>query len=143
MTFSITARIDAFGFSSYVRGVLEHADGWPSGPRDSIEPEQRAWLAALERARQQMVAIRRGRAPKPLPFDPEHEAKIAALRESGRLNADQELFLRLCGTKEVDRQSAMAQALGPLYGGIEVPSRRMLVRERRVQRFAQALLHPA
>ena len=143
MTFSITARIDACGFSSYLQGVLDHGDGWSPGPSDASESTQRALLVVLERARQQMVVIRAGRAQRPSPFGSEHEAKVAELRASGYLNADQELFLRLCGTEEVDRQAMMARALGPLYGGIEVPSRRMLVRERRIQGFAQALLRSA
>ena len=95
---------------------------------------QRAHLADLEGKRRLMLAIRRGYVPAPEAFNEERERKLDDLRAAGCLNADQELFLRLCGVDEVDRQHALCVSVGSLYAGIIVPSLRTLRDERRVQK---------
>lgn len=100
-----------------------------------LSGEQQRYLRDLEAKRRQMLAVRRGNAAAPEPFDAEREAKLRELRAAGRLNAAQELFLRLCGPAEVDRQHALLLFFGEVYAGIIVPSLRSLVHERRVQKL--------
>jgi hypothetical protein len=99
-----------------------------------LSAAQRAHLADLHAKRRLMLAIRHGRAPVPTLFDAERERKLDELRTAGHLNADQELFLRLCGAEVVDQQHAMCLAMGSLYGGIIAPSLRTLRVERQVQK---------
>lgn len=102
---------------------------------------QRAHLADLEAKRRRMVDIRRGRAIAPGPFDADRERKLGELRAAGRLDADQELFLRLCGPEEVDRQYALHRFFGARYEGVIVPSIRNVRDERRTQKHVRPILH--
>jgi hypothetical protein len=99
-----------------------------------LSAEQVAHLQDLEAKRRAMAAIRRGQPPAPSPFDGDRERKLAELRAAGHLSADQELFLRLCGPDEVDRQHVLYRTLGPMYGGVIVPSLSNLKTERRLQK---------
>jgi len=100
----------------------------------ALSGQQRAHLANLDAMRRLMLEVRRGRAAAPRPFDAKREAHLHELRAAGRLNADQELFLRLCGPEEVDRQHALHRFFGARYEGIVVPSLKNLADERRTQK---------
>jgi len=114
--------------------VARHiAQSWIA-KRFALSGEQRAHLANLDAMRRLMLEIRRGRAVAPGPLDVERERKIGELRAAGRLNADQELFLRLCGPEEVDRQHALHRFFGARYDGIIVPSLKNLDDEHRIQK---------
>lgn len=104
------------------------------GMSDDLNDAQRAHLEDLEAKRRRMVDIRRGQGAAPGAFDTERERKLGELRAAGRLDADQELFLRLCGPEEVDRQHALHRFFGFRYEGVIVPSLRNLRHERRTQK---------
>lgn len=105
-----------------------------------LSEAQRAHLGDLEAKRRRMVDIRRGRAAAPGLFDADRERKLGELRAAGRLHADQELFLRLCGPEEVDRQYALHRFFGARYEGVIAPSIRNRRDERRTQKHARAIL---